>query len=215
MIYTFYTDSHVKLLNDWFMKTISDTDKDKVIVKKFEQACSSGEFMSEGWNVTMLKKVEYIQECIALDKPFFHLDSDIQFFDSWYDEYMEILITEDIDILAQSDGSTICCGFMGINPSNKMKLVFEEVYELTKTGKSGNDQLALNSIINKHNVKVKYLGEECFSIWRNTAGRVWEPGMFVSPPDNMKMHHANFVVGMDKKIELMKQVRNNAKKGKD
>lgn len=210
MIYTFYTKSHKVFLDDWFLKTLPKSHNKHLVVKEFKQECESGSFMSSGWNKTMLNKVNYIIECLDIGEPFFHLDSDIQFFGEWYDEYMEILKSSDIDILAQSDGGLICCGFMGINPSEKMKKVFEEVYELTESGKAEHDQAALNMLRNKHNIKVKLLGEECFSIWRSCGG-VWNPSMGVTVPKNIKMHHANYVVGIKDKIELMKLVRNNAK----
>ena len=40
MIYTFYTDSHKVFLDEWFMKTVDDSERDLVHVEKFEQECS-------------------------------------------------------------------------------------------------------------------------------------------------------------------------------
>jgi hypothetical protein len=211
-IYTFYTPSHKFFLDDWFMKTISDEDKDKVHIENFEQECSTGNFMESGWNKTMLKKVNYIRECLIHDDMFFHMDSDIQFFRPFHDDYVRVMEEEDLDILAQHDGNnTVCCGCMLIKPTNKTREVFDQVYELTESGKAGNDQLALNHLLPSSGLRVGLLGVDCYSIWMNNGLRLWQPEHGIENiPNDIRIHHGNYVLGIDNKVKLMQAVRDKA-----
>tara|TARA_R100000951_G_C2609691_1_gene170823 strand:+ start:146 stop:796 length:651 start_codon:yes stop_codon:yes gene_type:complete len=207
VITTFYTDSHKVFLDDWFMKTI--VEKDKVKIEKFDQECSTGEFMSAGWKNTMLKKVDYIRDCLLQDEPFFHLDCDIQFFDSFYDNYIKLLNDNDLDMLAQHDGNgTVCCGFMLIRPNETTRKFFDDVHEKTKNDVYGNDQLACNALLPQSGVRAKLLGADAFSIWMSNGMRVWEPSHGLPAiPEYMTAHHANYTSGIENKLELMKLVR--------
>jgi len=211
MIYTFYTETHKVFLDDWFMKTIRE--KNKVHIEKFEQRCHSGSFMGEGWNKSMLDKIDYIRDCLAKNELFFHLDCDIQFFNHFYEEYINLLEKNNLDFLAQHDGNnTICCGFMLLRPSEKMKMFWDEVYDITKNrllGERTNDQVACNYLIKQRSIKTGLLGNDCFSIWMANGMKVWEPkdkNFFV--PKNIRIHHANYTVGVENKIKLLEMVKN-------
>ena len=210
MIYTFYTDTHKIFLDNWFMKTIKE--KDKVHVEKFKQECLTGVFSGGGWKQTMLKKVNYIRECLTQPDPFFHLDCDIQFFDSFYDDYMKIMEKNNLDILSQHDNhKTVCCGFMLIRPSDKMRKIWDEVYKETKRGTYNNDQHAFNSIILQHKLNFMFLGQDCFSIWMTNPG--WEPSHKIKLPNiKLKAHHANYTMGIENKIKLMEVVKKTYEK---
>jgi hypothetical protein len=41
----------------------------------------------------------------------------------------------------------------------------------------------------------------------------WQPGQKINMPKYLVMHHANWTVGIDNKLKLMKQVRNAYEKG--
>jgi len=208
-IYTFYTPTHKVFFDDWFIKTISEEDKDKVHVEKFEQECTTGAFMGSGWNKTMLKKVDYIRECLSYDDMFFHLDSDIQFFRPFHDDCVRVMEKENLDILAQNDGNnTVCCGCMLIKPSVKMIKTFDEVYTLTESGKAGNDQQALNRLLPTSGLRVGMLGKDYYSVWMSNGLREWQPEHGVENiPDDIRLHHGNYVVGVDDKMKLMQAVR--------
>lgn len=209
MIYTFYTDTHSDLLNNWFISSLKE--KDKLVIEKFDQDCPSGSFMSDGWTSTMLNKVDYIRDCISKNEIFYHLDCDIQFFDYFYDHYISKLEETGMDILAQHDGNnTLCCGFMLIRPSDKIKKLFDNVYETTKNKVYSNDQVALNYLIKNTDIKYDFMKNDVFSIWMTNGIRVWEPHHGVKNlPVNIKAHHSNFTIGIENKIKLMELVKQN------
>ena len=46
-LYSFYTPSHKKMLDKYFLPSLKDDYE--VILEKYDQRCSSGKFMSDGW----------------------------------------------------------------------------------------------------------------------------------------------------------------------
>lgn len=214
MIYTFYTDSHKVFLDDWFMKTIDEREKDLVVVEKFDQERHSGAFMQEGWNKTMLRKVDYIIDCLKGDDIFVHADCDIQFFDTFYDKMKQEMEEKDYDILGQHDGKlwhmdTMCAGFFMAKPSDKTRSLFEEIRYMVASGKAGNDQLALNALLhnNSHDIEYGLLDDSFYSVWRCNGIKEWTPTDEVTLPESMVMHHSNYTSGIPNKIKLMEVVR--------
>lgn len=214
MIYTFYTDSHKVFLDDWFMKTLHEEEQDLVHVEKFDQECHSGSFMQEGWNKTMLRKVDYIRDCLEGDDVFIHADCDIQFFDKFYDDMKKEFDENEYDILGQHDGKlwhtdTMCAGFFMARPNDKTRSLFEEVRYMVASGNAGNDQLALNALLhaNKHDVKYGLLDDSFYSVWRTNGIKEWTPNDPVSIPENILMHHSNYTSGIPNKIKLMEIIR--------
>ena len=214
MIYTFYTDSHKVFLDDWFLKTVDETEKDLVHVEKFDQECHSGSFMAEGWNKTMLKKVDYIIDCISDGNIFIHADCDIQFFDTVIDDMQDTLEKQNLDILGQHDGQlwgidTMCAGFFMAKPSDELMSLFKEVRNLVVSGQAGNDQLALNALLARGSFDIKsgLLDESYYSVWRCNGVKEWKPENPVEIPNKLRIHHSNYTAGIPNKLKLMEVVR--------
>jgi len=199
-IYTFYTDTH-KELYDRFLLTFNRFrlgNSFDLVTKKFDQE-SSGNFMEEGWNKTMRKKVEYVLESIeeTFGGWFIHADCDIQFFADILPD-MEPRIAK-YDLVAQSDSGTLCAGFFACRSNERMRVVFQEVLKIMD--RVGNDQLALNAL--KGNFSHQLLPYSYFTIGNVNGGKVWDGDTKFMPPKKTFMHHANYVVGPQKKLELM------------
>jgi hypothetical protein len=207
-VYTFYTDSHKKLLEEYFIPTFNETNSDLSLeVKKFEQKCSSGNYMSSGWYQIMMNKVDYILSSIdeSWGKVFIHADCDIVFFGSIKEDILQQM--EEKDIAAQNDGNEICCGFFACKANEKTKSLFEQVKK--EMNEKFNDQQATNKLVKKY-VSYKYLNERYYSIYRNTNKKVWEKGVNINEkeiPKEMLVYHANWTVGVENKIELMNKVK--------
>jgi hypothetical protein len=209
--YTFYTDSHEILLKNWFIPSFQRYNNiDDLVVKKFEQKSSTGNFMDKGWNETMLDKVYYIIHSIdetSNGNYFVHADCDIQFFKK-IEESVEKYLQNDFDIIAQADGaSEVCCGFMIIRSGDKVKNLFKDIIDHVKDGKFGNDQIALNALWKKYDIKIQLLPKEFYSIWMTNGKRVWDKTAVNGIPQNLVMHHANFTIGVENKIKLLEIVK--------
>lgn len=205
-IYTFYTDSHKKILDEYFLPSLYKTNKDlEVKIKKFDQKCISGDYMSDGWCETMMNKVDYILKSIneTWGDVFIHADCDIQFFGPIKEDIIKQLA--DFDMVAQNDGEEMCCGFFACRSNNKTKTLFENVKK--EINDKYNDQQATNKLA-KNFVSYSFLDEKYYSIYRMTNKKVWDISMEIKNlPKNILVHHANWTVGIDNKIELMNIVK--------
>lgn len=205
-IYTFYTDSHKELLNNYFITSLKKTNKNlDLVVKKFEQKCTKGDYMSIGWHETMTNKVDYILEGIKENWGglFIHADCDIQFFGPIKEDVINQLGNK--DLAAQDDGGEMCCGFFVCRSNERTKNLFENVKK--QINNNYNDQQATNKLAKKY-ISCKYLDEKYYSIYRSTDKKRWEKSMQINNiPKNILIHHANWTVGIENKIELMNRVK--------
>lgn len=205
-IYTFYTESHKELFDKHFLPSLEKTNKDlELIVKKFDQNCSTGDYMSSGWAETMTNKVNYILQSIndTWGGVFIHADCDMQFFGSIKEDLLNQL--QDFDMAAQNDGGEMCCGFFICRSNEKTKQLFEDVKN--QINENYNDQQATNKLAKKY-ITHKYLDHKYYSIYRNTNKKRWEKNMQInSIPKDILVHHANWTVGINNKVELMNRVK--------
>jgi hypothetical protein len=56
------------------------------------------------------------------------------------------------------------------------------------------------------NARAGYLDNRFFTVGVQ-LGKRWHPGMEISVPENIIMHHANWTVGVENKMALLKHVR--------
>lgn len=206
-VFTFYSETHESMLKDWFLRTIP---KDvEVILKKIPQECTTGEFETDGWMKSMVRKVQYIIDCCEEEtEVFIHADCDIQFFNPFKNEILKRMEEEGLDILAQEDiPGPICCGFMAIKPSKVTSDLFREVLSVMSE-KNINDQHSLNYLITRDkSINWATLDERYYSVWRS-LGAVWDGTKKIENiPTDIVMHHANFVEGVDLKDNCLSVVR--------
>lgn len=204
-IYTFYTDSHTTLLNDYFLPSLQPEDNFEVVIEKFPQECKNGNFMASGWIETMQKKVSYILRGIEENwgSIFIHADCDICFFKPFKDLIMQEI--QDYDIVGQHDGGgSMCCGFFACRGNDNTKKLFEHV--LRDMHNSNNDQQAFNTLKDKY-VKSKVLDDRFFNVNSVLNGRVWTPALDFDIGKDIVMLHANWTVGVDNKCKLMNLVK--------
>lgn len=197
-IYTYYTDSHSILFSNWFEKTITDLE---IVAIKGEQECPTGGYYSNGWKTTTMRKVDVFIKAVKenMNDIFIFSDVDIQFFGS----IKEVLINElgDSDIAIQNDyNGGLCSGFFICRGNERTLNMFENM----KRNESQylEDQHALNMNLKYCNVKV--LSNRFWTF--GSHGTQWK-GQNFDIPDNILMHHSNWVEGVDNKIKLLEYVR--------
>lgn len=219
-IYTFYTDSHYSLYSK-LEKSINRLDSSiNLIVEKFDQECLSGEYMSQGWNETMKKKVNLILKAIDKGEVFIHSDCDIIYLQDPTEKILQEL--GDYDLAFQSDFNKdievwYCMGFFVCRPSQKVRDLFIKVYENIDRF-SGNDQLSLNHLLSTYDnpnppgfgfehIKYKLLSERFYTYGQTGNNTRWNGQSFNLPLDLITFH-ANWTVGVDKKNLLLNYVLN-------
>lgn len=223
-IYTLYSQSHKELFNDWFYPSLKQTNSDlRLIHKMSEQFCSSGNYMEVGWKETMVEKDNYIIQSLneaKKDEILIHSDVDVQFFKN-IKENLKFNIFDEFDILCQADSpNTACFGFMIMKNSDNLKNMFQNIVEIIKQTNNQsvhyvNDQSVMNKIHNHFNIKIKLLDYRYFSNWMTNNLQIskslyenFNPRDQNNIPSDLILHHANYVIGVQTKIDLMQKVKN-------
>jgi len=204
-LYTFYTESHSVLLNNYFLPSIPKNDNLELIVEKMPQECETGNYMDGGWNITMKRKVDYILRSIdeCYGDVFIHADCDIEFYKPITKDLVEQL--GEYDLAGIDDGpDNICCGFFICRANDRIKNLFQKIR--TNIDSYLNDQVALNHL--KHNkISFKFLNKLYYNV-SFSIGRRWDPTIKIPYIDkNILMAHANFTVGVDNKRKLLDEIK--------
>lgn len=197
-IYTTYTPSHKVLYEKYFLKTLPKNFDLQVFEDK-EQLCESAEYHNPGWTLTTKKKIDiFLKACVeTMNDVFFYCDVDVQFFD---DNIIDILIQElgDYDIACQDDVCSYCSGVFVCKSNFKTLNMFQQM----KKNFARDDQRTLNKHL--YLCSHKLLPKSFF-----TTGFLFKKwaGQDFTIPNNIVMHHANWVVGVQNKIQMLDIVR--------
>lgn len=210
---SFYTPSHKVLYTDYFIKSFNEfdlADNFNLIVEQFKQESSSASYMSDGWNTTMMRKVELILSTIEKnpEKIFIYADIDIQFFNSFNPE--EFLGKNDIVIQQNRiDQRYACAGFFIARANSKTKNLWQQVLNRMLSNPNLDDQVPLNLILNenKNNIIWDLLPIEFFNPALTNGPQVWIPTQQLILPKAIILHHANWTIGLNNKIKQLNLVR--------
>jgi hypothetical protein len=128
---------------------------------------------------------------------FIFSDADVQFFA----DPVERLLLElgDADIACQDDINQLCSGFFICRANDRTLAMFNSMrhnYDLE-------DQATLNAHISM--VKSVRLSHAFFNV-AHSIGTVWN-GQDFDIPEDILVHHANWVVGVENKVKLLDLVR--------
>lgn len=207
---TFLSDSHRQLYDLFFYPSyIQHLSKDfELIVEYIDQLCPNGNFGDNGFDITMLKKIELINKHIdinSLDLLLF-ADIDVQFFKP----INFSILQSNNDIWFQKDyfNNYVCAGLFISKQNINTLTFFNLVYNQLKLKMNGkiDDQYIINEI--KASINYKLLpSDEYWTVANSTNGIVWKPEMGFEVPKNIIAHHANWTIGVDHKIQLMNLVK--------
>ena len=196
------TDSHKKLFDNFFIKTIPSPEK--VIVKKVEVE-GDGHYKSKSWQTAVNSKTKHVVsylEKVEDSTIFLFSDVDIQFFAEFSFERLEKeLIDSQKDILFQKEKSnddsyTINSGFYIAKSSENLLSFFLKVLESLNNSEVKSDQKIINMLLADSNIKWGFLPFNYYA---------WSHGF--PPPITVYCHHANHAGKINKKINQMKFVR--------
>jgi len=200
-LYTYYTDSHSSMFNDYLKKY--NTDLELIdIDRKYEQVCPTGEFRTNGWAKSMSTKLEVIIDAIKsnFNDIIVFSDVDVQFFGP----IKEQLLIElgEYDIAFQNDYGSLCAGFFICKCNEKTLNLFETAYNQMLRRMFICDQPAINA--NLRLVSYTVLSKRFWTFGENKT--VWE-GQEFEIPNDILVHHANYTIGIDNKLKLLNIVR--------
>ncbi len=210
-IYTFFTESHKTLFENYFLKTFPFEDGIDLVVRYSEkQRCSTAKYRSEGWAQTVFQKIDFINEILSTSKEgdlFVFADADIQFFGKIRDDLIKQLGELDICCHRDSAEGHYCSGFYIARVNERTRNLFHYIKEYSN--QFPGDQAALNYFIQKLNLKAGFLDNRYYTV--GVQHGVWNGNSNIIIPSNIIMHHANWTVGVENKARLMDLVREKVK----
>lgn len=203
------TKSHERMFNDWFLSSLPS---DCRLVLNYLHAEPTS-FRQGEWHKIFAYKLRMIIDAIEHEPPSSIIavsDVDIQFFQPFANDLRrriegQHIVWQNNLCGSQSDPKNLCGGFVGIRCCDISVEFFKEALRfLEQCNNPGvDDQVACASILYKFpQLKVALLPD---LYW--TSASIWFPGTPLSPPPNIIMHHANWVLGIENKIEQLRVVR--------
>lgn len=209
-LYALYTPSHKCLTDNFFLPSIQDDFEIKLT--RYKQTCTSARFMREGWTETTIQKVIVIIQAIKDNwgKIFIFSDVDIQFFGPIEDTILLLMEDKDMVIQKNRPNGAVCSGFFACRGNEKTLQLWQDVKKEMEKDKECSDQISLNRCLRRaahKDVQWDYLPDTFFGAGTLT-GRHWKPGMELSLPHGILMHHANWTPGgVPWKIKQLEYVR--------
>lgn len=209
---TFFTESHTQLYTEWFKPSFDKYHPNsELVVRRVKQFCKSGRYLSDGWKNTMYGKIKLISDCLnkCSDGDFIcYMDCDIQFFNNIF---AGLSLSEIIPgtIACQMDNmSYACAGFIFMPVCAATTEFINKWYHTLHKDDAKCDQKVFNQMLLAPNCNIKLipLGPEFYSVWRDTNKQLWN-NHALNPPENIIMHHATYIMGVDDKIRLLASVR--------
>ncbi len=201
-VYTLITGTHRILLERYFLPTFPFEKDTELIIRYGNQDTVDGRFDSAGFSETMRQKVALVLDAIAKNKggdTIIYSDVDVQFFGKIKSVIDNYLVDYDICCIDDSPSKNkYGAGFFALRPSLHVAELFINVYNNLDNFRD--DQPALNHFIATSDNKVGLLDKKLF--WNTSGKKDYEA------PGGVLVHHANWVIGVDEKIKLLDNVRN-------
>jgi len=231
-IITFYSDTHQKIFENFknsYDSILSSSNHLKVL--KIDQISNNGMYNSQGFDLTMVKKLDWILENLDLtsDELMMYVDCDVQFFNE-----IEVDMGSN-DILFQHDYNKLfeyqwynpnltqigkypnyCAGMFICKQNIDVKNFFIFLRESLIRELNGklHDQTLMNKILNDGYTKIKHDILDNQKYWTaafSTNGEPWD-GQDIDVPEKIIAHHANFTYGIENKLKLLNLVNKKIKK---
>lgn len=208
---SFCTPSHKDMLEEFVMPVAGDFDT--VVVGIAPQRCPSAAFKQEGWNECMVDKIDTLLSLPTDDKPTVYVDADVLLTKdsrSWFEAYAKSI---DRDSVHYADDSVQwCAGVMVFHATERVAIWWRVVREMSIIW-NVQDQDAIHSLRVQSEerggplpVNMGVLPGSAVANWATLGNRsVWDGEPF-TPPDGFVAWHANWTIGVQRKLEMLRAV---------
>ena len=227
-----YSDSHRLFLDNFFLKTFPFEPNVSLSLERMPQKCGGGLF-SDGWRDQMIEKQKFINKTLQTffdNEIIVFCDVDMAFYGELADDLRECLGDNDIAFMKDHNNSEEfgrCGGFFVARSNEKTRELFNEVLKRLRsfsneqsTDFNTSEQHTINSVLKSlPDIKWAYLPQRYYThglytdgidnfsekdqsgLWWQNKNREEKNNIFI--PTDIKVHHANWAVGIDNKIELL------------
>ena len=230
-LYCYYTSSCDILAKEWLIASLKD-DYEIILERGIDKGYIS--YKKEGWENYMSKKAQLIIKAIVdnQNEVFIYADSDIQFFKKTKNKILKLLKGKDLLFQRNSPQGELCAGFFVCRGNKRTLRLWKKID--SRIFNKHDDQDILNHILlpkhsfwkvlskffirkvhtqcsqrglNSYGIRWGYLPETFFG-GGTLTGKIWNPGIELDISKDIIMHHANFTVGINKKIAQLEYVKN-------
>jgi hypothetical protein len=148
-LYSFYTESHNVLLNEWFLPSLKDNYE--LVLKKYPQVGDPKQkYGTVEFNRSMLYKVDLIIEAIKENwgSIFIYSDVDVQFFQPTESIILKEIKGKDMVIQRDTWYGKVCAGFFAARGNEKNLRLWQDIRNVLKNRlKDREDQQILNELL--------------------------------------------------------------------
>jgi hypothetical protein len=204
--FTHVTPSHHRFLEEFFFPTASK--EFDVVVYKGAQV-GSPDYGTPGFNLSMIDKAKSMLQ--AAQEPLGSLvlwsDVDIQFLAPCKERLIECLGSNDMAFQSYGVGA-VCSGFFFFRVTENVRTMLGRVLEDMTSGATLDDEVAMR----KHVKEIPHVHLPTKEFWTSGfCGFNWagDPKQLeqVRVPAEIRIHHGNCCIGVERKLELMRYVR--------
>jgi hypothetical protein len=213
--YTFFTESHKELFNDYFIKTFPFDQRMELIVQ-YRKQVGDGEFSSVEIKSMWTAKVDCMLSALNEAKGgeyVVYSDADIQFFGDIYGDLL--LEIKDHEMAFQNDyKGGICAGFFIMKSTYKTRSFIKKVRRYVEGFHT--DQACMNQLLyEKGAPKWKILSKKywnygeiaCQEKNSDSGNFLWDGQHDFEIPKDIVIHHANWTKNLKGKKDLMDLVK--------
>jgi hypothetical protein len=214
-LYCICTPEFQTLYEEYFLPSFKDDFE--IVMKECPQECSSGRFRSDGWEKTMLRKLELLIQAIEEnwnDQVFFYSDIDIIFLRPILQTALNHLEDNDFVVQQSWPRNALCAGFFVMKGNEKTLKLITTAHHLLQERICIDDQLAIRAALKEcatEELAWKFLPSEQFPNGRRvltqSKGNYSDDSEIVLD-DSIVLFHASCCVGLDNKYRFLTRVQN-------
>ncbi len=215
-VLTTFTPSHRCMFNECFLPSLRKADKKNVFavfISEMQQISPTMNYGTQDFRTTTAEKLKILIATIKANKGkhIIYSDPDVQFFDGFAEDVLGYLDNNsEVDAFCQNDYPrhptqvSLCTGFMVLKCNDRLQNVFEK--SLQNIDRFRHDQDAFNFF--REGFKWRVLPEEkYYTVAYNTGNAVWNGEKYDNIPKTILMHHANWTVGVENKLNLLDYIK--------
>ena len=208
---TYYTPTHKSMCQRYVLSRAWKFAE--VRAMEFPQRCDSGTFKQPGWNASMLDKLECLMRLPMDGEPTLYVDSDVALFPGLHDWALRQIADMDFDGVAMSDDVVqFCAGVMLFRATSRVHGWWRLIADLSPIWDLP-DQDVIDQLrrqcgqrSGRMPVQLTVLPPDRVCNWATMGhSSVWEGESFDVPASCLAWH-ANWVVGVDAKSEMLRRV---------
>ena len=214
-LYCLYTPQFQVMYERYFFPSIKDDIE--IIAREYRQECSSGTFRSDGWDITMLHKLELLKEAVEdhwNDQVFIYSDVDVIFLKPALEALLTFLGDHDFVVQQGWPQNALCAGFFVMRGNEKTLKLITTAHRLLEEKISVDDQVALRKALKefkKGEISWRFLPSEQFPngyrVLKTGAAELYSANSEIVLDDSIILFHANCCIGLENKYDFLMRVQ--------